>query len=371
VDVETVLPLIILPIGLGAWRAWRRSPADWLRIHFLATGIFLLTVAAVVAVFLGVAGSPARHYQASHLFLVTLAALLLLSGFIAVTFRTGVGRTVRLPPGASPGFGHRRRLFPWIGLTAVPLLAAAGGTLLAPSGWTGLPLTLAVVVPLLASSVLYPLYLQARRFDHATTALLANPWVHWRYTAEQWQSWAAIRRSWERARTPAFRWKRDWAELMFPILMMAGATWILGSGGTLEKAGVFVGCVAVLLVSAGLLMWHARREPERRYRRMLDATPDAYLGSEGLYCSGEYFPWVFSGNCLLEAVALHGPPRRMVLTFGTPNGAGTACLARLIPVPEGREVDLPPLQMQLRALCPTAAVNLTAQPSWCSEGCVR
>lgn len=102
---------------------------------------------------------------------------------------------------------------------------------------------------------------------------------------------------------------------------------MLCSDGTGEKAPVFAGFVAVLLTTAGLPIWTSRAG--ERYRRMLAARPEVALGCDGLYCSGEYHPWILSGNCLMEAAALHDPPRRLILTFGSFNRNGTARVAML------------------------------------------
>lgn len=323
-------------------------------------------VAALLAVILAILGGFASHWQIGRLVPAALAGLLLLCGFIALAFRIVEGPPAPVPPGVRLSDSHRRRLFPWIRRSGVLLAAIGAFALVVPSSWMFFPLTLGGMVLLLASSVLYPLYLQARRFDRGMTALLARPWVHWEYTAEQWYSWAAIQYAWERSRTQVFRWKRDWAQLIFPILTMGGATWMLGSGGSGEKARIFMGCVAVLLVTAGLTIWTSRAG-ERRYRRMLAARPEAFFGGDGLYCSGEYHPWSFSGNCLIEAAALHDPPRRLILTFGFPKRNGTARVAMLIPIPEGGESDLDALEQQLRARCPGAAVHLSERCSCCSE----
>jgi hypothetical protein len=207
---------------------------------------------------------------------------------------------------------------------------------------------------------LYPLYLKARRFDRGMSALAANPWVRWQYTPEQWQSWAAIQRSWDRAKTPVFRWKRDWAKLLVPILIMGAVTGLLSHDRPVERFAIFAGCTAFLLLAAALITWAARCEPERRYRRMLTARREAYLGADGLYCSGEFSPWVLSGNYLVEAAAIHDPPVRLVLTFDKPAGNSTTRIARMIPIPDGCEHDLSVLENLLRASCPEAAIHFTA-----------
>ena len=366
--MQIILPLFVLLSGLGAWRAWRRSPLYSLRTNFQLAGVILLMVAATVAATLGIFGRPASHSPTIQAVLIVSAVLLVLAGFIAVIFRTTKGRLAHLPQGVRQCEVHRRGLFPWIRRTGVLLVIVSVAALLVPSDWIGLPLALGAVVLLLGASMLYPLYLKARRFDRGMTALRANPWVHWQYTPEQWQTWAAIRRSWERAKTPVFLWQRDWPKLLFPIAILAAATWTLGDTGLGEKVAVFLGCAAALLVSATSITWLARREPERRYRRMMAARPETYIGADGLYCSGEYSPWILSGNYLVEADALHDPPGRLLLSFDSFHGNGTPRVSRLIPIPEGREDDLQLLQEQLRTRCPKATVRMVATVSpWHEE----
>jgi hypothetical protein len=294
---------------------------------------------------------------------MVLAMLLVLAGFIAAAFRISQGQGTDLPPGSGLCDVHRRKILPAIRSTGVLLIIASAAALLVPSGWSALPLTLGTIVLLIGASVFFPLYLKARRFDRATTALLTDPWIHWEYSQAQWQSWAAIQRLWERAGTRVFLFQRDWSKLLLPMAILAGASWILDDGGPGEKVSVFLGCVAVFLLAAGLLTWVARNEPEWRYRRMLAARPEAYLGADGIFCSGEYLPWILSGNPLAEAAALRDPPGRLVLSFDAFQGDGTTRVARLIPIPEGCEPDLDSLQQHLRRRCPKATVKLVAPAS--------
>jgi uncharacterized membrane protein SirB2 len=252
------LPLILLLLVLGAWRAWRRSPIYSLKTNCQLAGVFLAMVAAIVLVTLGIDGGPAGRSSAAKIALVIPAILLLLTGAIAVTFRITDGPLAHLPRGVSVCQIHRRRLFPWVRGMTILLVIVSVTAMLVPARWMGLPLALGGLVLLLGTSILYPLYLKARRFDRGMTALSADPWIHWHYSPEQWQSWAAIQRSWERARTPVFRWKRDWSKLIFPVAILATAPWILGDGGTAQKVGVMLACVVVLLRPPGSLYGRRR-----------------------------------------------------------------------------------------------------------------
>lgn len=360
--MQFILPLIVLMIGAGAWPAWRRSPAS-LTTNFQLAGAFMLMLTAIVASTLWIFNRPSSQSPITKVILIVLAIVIVFAAFTAVVFRLTEGRLAHLPKGASLSDIHRRRLFPWIRCTVVSLALLFVGALLLPADWVALPLSLSAVILLLAMSVLYPLYLKARRFDRGMTALMANAWIHWQYTPEQWQSWAAIQRSWERAKTPVFRWKRDWKKLLLPILIMGCFTVTLGNDAPGVKVLIFLGCSAILLLSIAVLTWASRSEPERRYRRMLTARREAYLGADGLYCSGEYTPWILSGNYLVEATAQQDPPARLVLQFDKFTGNSTARIARLIPMPEGSETDLTALEMQLRSCCPKAAIHIAAHAS--------
>jgi hypothetical protein len=361
--MRIILALISLLLVLGAWRAWRRSPIYSFKTNCQLAGVFLAMVAAIATVALEINGGHAGRSPAAKIAILIPAILLVLTGSIAATFRITDGPLPHLPRGVSVYRIHRRRLFPWIRGTTILLVILTATSLLAPTAWRGLPLALGALVLLLATSILYPLYLKARRFDRGMTALAAEPWIHWHYSPEQWQCWAAIQRSWERARTPVFRWKRDWAKLIFPIGILTIAPWILGTGGTAQKVGVMLACMMILLLSAAVTTWAVRCEPERRYRRMLTARREAYMGADGFYCSGEYSPWIRDGSYLMEATAMHDPPARLVLTFDSFTGTGAMYNARMIPIPEGCEGDLDMLQQQLRACCSMASVQLTARAS--------
>ena len=361
--MKIVLPFLVLTIGLGAWRAWRRSRFYSLKTNAQLAAAFLLLVGGIVAIVLGSFGRSAGHTPVARLALMALAIILIFAIFIATVFRITEGKQADPPQGASWSDVHGRRLRPWIGYTSALLLLDIVATVFTPPSWIALPLTLGGIVLLLGTSVLYPLFLRARRYDRATTALLASPWVHWRYAPEQWKSWALIQRSWEQAQAPIVQWKQDVPQALFPIAVLGIATWILGDGGPAEKVGVFLACIAVLLSASFLMVRAARREPQRRFLRILGSPPEAILGAQGIYCGGELSPWSVAGAHLVEAMALHDPPQRLVLNFDSlrANGSGASRQSRMIPIPQGGERDLHQLQQQLKAACPQASVRLTPQ----------
>ena len=92
---------------------------------------------------------------------------------------------------------HRERLRAWItGVCLVTCVLATAAALRPENGQMLWSLT--GIVGLAAGSVLFASYLKARRRDHGLNALLADPWVHWRYPQDQWLSLIHISKEKER-----------------------------------------------------------------------------------------------------------------------------------------------------------------------------
>jgi hypothetical protein len=360
-NMQIIASLVVVIIGLGAWRSWRRRPVYSLKTNLQLAGVFLLMITAILAVTFGVVQGRSLQSSNFRAVLTVLTGLLVLTGFMSLAFRITEAR-LRLPQGAKICDLHRRRLLPWIRSTGILLVFTSTGSMLAPERWSAAPLVLGAMVMLVAAAVLYPMYLQARRFDRSVTSLVQDPWVHWKYPAEQWQTWASIQRSWDRAQTPVFRLRRDWSKLLFPVAVFGIGARVLGTSGT-DRIIVAATCVAILFGVTAFLTGLARHQPERRYRRMLSSRPEAFLGAEGLYCSGEYAPWHMGSSSLLEATAVLEPPVRLVLSFSNTSRSGSNQVTRLIPIPEGSEGDVERLQHVLRSICPAASVQLAVPES--------
>jgi hypothetical protein len=366
--VQVILVLVALLTALGAWRAWRRSPLYSVKANFQLAAIFLLMAAALAAVPLAIFSGPVSHSPWAQAILAIVAGLALLTGSTAGILRITDGRVAQLPPSVQLVTIHRRKLHRWLWRAGVVLLIAAGAALAVPSSWRGLPLMLGGIDILLCGSVLFPLYMRARRFDRGISALVAGPWTHWQYTPAQWESWATNQLAWERSKLATIAWRREWPKMLTGVLVMAlifaGFSWLMVDGSAWDKVAAAAGGMALVLVTIICVNWFNRSECERSYRRTLAALPEAYFGAEGLFCSGEYSPWVLSGSYLVEATAPRDPPARLVLmfqTFRSSNFGGSSVrVAKRIPVPEGGERDLELLQQKLRACCPKATVHLIA-----------
>jgi hypothetical protein len=241
----------------------------------------------------------------------------------------------------------------------VYLLINAAVALALPSSWSWLPEALGGFVLLICGPMLGLAYMMARRNDRGMTSVVTNPWVHWQYTPEQWQAWIANEMAWEKAKQTPWSWKA-----MLILLLICAGLFALGTlmngGFTPENIAIFLGLCGLIVVLLAILYVAVRAQPARR-RRTLQAAPlEAYFGDEGVYCNGEYLPWILSGRYLLSASAESGPPAAVVLVFESFNGSTSVKLNKRILVPPDHVQDLAPLEKKLNARCPTAHVRLVA-----------
>jgi hypothetical protein len=135
----------------------------------------------------------------------------------------------------------------------------------------------------------------------------------------------------------------------------------LFTGASLQENEIIVGGLSgfvILLVAVAY--WFKRTNFDRRYRRLLAAAPEAWFGDEGLFCNGQYMPWILSGRYLLKATSAMDQPPRLMLIFESFNGSSSTQITQRIPIPDGHMVDLPMLEQKLNAHCPTASVHLSA-----------
>jgi hypothetical protein len=230
--VEIFVAIFFLLAGAGAWRAWRRNPLYSVRATLKLAGAFLAMFGVIVGLTHWISSAPARDpLQTTAIIVVAIA--LVVAGFSAFVLTLSEGPLAQLPPSVVRMDFHRRRLRPWLWAGGVVLLAIAVPALFVSSAL----ILLFAFFFLMLSSVLLPLYFKASRFDRGATTLIANPWVHWRYTPQEWETWVAAQ--------PAAR--------------------------------------------------------QRRYRKPGTRPAEAYLGAAGLLFGNEYCPWLASGCYLKAA----------------------------------------------------------------------
>jgi hypothetical protein len=354
-----ILLFAILSIT-GAWAGWRRSPLYSAKITLKLVVIFLLIVATIVGLSWASTSGAISHSPEVQMAMVFIAIVAVGTGATALIVRTTDSHVAQLPASVRMVTIERHKVQRWIWRTLVYLLISGAAALAFPQ-WSWLPGVPALLVFLGCGPMLTALYMRARRLDRGMTQVVATPWLHWNYTPPQWQAWAASQRAWELAKNPPFQWKRDgwkWTKfLLFITLLFAlGA---LVTGGTFRERVTLVAiATSFILVMMVLVAVVGHGAAERHYRRLLAAPPEAYFGAEGVFCNGAFTPWKLSGAYLIRANALHDPPARVELVFEQFSGSTSMEVTKRVPIPEGRESDLPLLQEKLSATSRTARVRL-------------
>ena len=357
--MQIALPLIAILIVVGAWRGWRRSPLYSPKITLQIVGVCLLIVAVWVAVSLGLFSGPLSHSPVALGIGAAIAIVVIGTGATGLLIHITDRHVAQVPPSAHLVTIHRRKVQRWFWRTVVYLLINAAAALSLRSSWHWLPIALGGFVLLMCGPMLMGFYMRARRLDLGMSAVIAAPWAHWQYTPAQWESWAKSQRAWEQSSSGALTWRKSLLLLLICMaLFVFGA--LFSGAGLRENVAIVAGLSAFLMLLLIGANWFGSTSYERRYRRLLAAPPESWLGDEGLFCNGEYSPWTLSGAYLLDATAPRDPPARLVLVFQTFNGTSSVQVARRVLIPEGHESDLAVLQQKLRECCRTASVHLLA-----------
>ncbi len=297
--------LLILFVGLGAWRAWSRSPLFSAKVVLEVAGAVIVGVGAMIAVVVWIADRKQALPASVELGLLFGLIAFATAGMIGAIMRISEGRMPAVPPGAAVIRAQRNKIVPWITDTAVIVAAAAIAAALVPAAWTMLPVALLDFLLLMSASMLVPLYMNAARMDRGTAALIANFWVHWQYKAEHWRAWVA-------ARCAA------------------------------EKPSSY--------------------KVKRIQRRFADAPAEAYLGPVGMMVGREYWPWVTSGSYLVSAdVRRDSSGPCLVLNFSMYAGTGSSAAEKWVPLPDDGTADLAGIQNHLRTACPRAVVEIVGK----------
>lgn len=313
----------------GSWYAWRRNPMYSRRrtLHFaLAT---ILSIAAVIAVIYGVIQVTQGRSQEFQITAILVAVAVCTIGLIWIIVTITTPKPMPLPAGVQMATLHRRRLIPWAKRMAWTL-AICGLLALVPSragsfNWIQFfALFVGAWVLGLGSILLAAGYIGGRNLDRALTSVLANPWVHWTYTPEEWCI------SIERQVALAERGKAKAIPLWIVFLSVA----IITSAG-MQFEGLLpvwgnlligVGFAGLLTGIIALTNRRQLRAPERLRARLGSAPHQAVLGPDGLYANGRYNPWLSSGIYLVGATI----DRR----------SNPALAFQFEQIPAGRTVDL-------------------------------
>jgi hypothetical protein len=338
--------------------AWRASPIYSLKSTFKLAGAAILIVAVVIGGTDLIYSNALSRWPAVQIVAGLAAFLIVTTGAMVMIVRITDSHVAQLAPSVKLVTLHRHGILRWFWRLVVYLLINGAAAIALPSSWNWLPLFLGGFVLLICGPMLGLAYMMARRNDRGMTSVIANPWVHWQYSAEQWQAWIANQMAWEKTRETPWKWKGA-----VKLILLCAALFALGvlfdGGFTGENTLVFcILCGFILLVILAFYI-AVRAHPGRRLRVLRAAPPEAWLGSEGVFCNGEYTPWILSGRYLIGAAAESGPPAAVVLTFESFNGSTSYKIFRRVLVPPDRAPELAPLDKKLAACCATANVHLT------------
>ena len=357
--MQIFLPIFAILTIIGAWTGWRRSPLYSVKITLQLVGAFLLIAAAVGAALMAILNGPISHSPAALGISLVVAIMALTTGASILIIRITDRHVAQLPPSVQLVTIHRRKVHRWIWRTVMFLLIDAGIALFPISIWNAVPAALGVIGLILSVPLLSILYMMARRNDRGMSAVIAAPWTHWQYTPAQWESWAKNQLAWERSKEATLTWRRWLILFLLCAVLFAFGAWFSG-GSFRENVVIVAGLLAFVMLLITWASWFGRTNLGRRYHRLLAALPEAWFGDEGLFCNGEYSPWILSGKYLLEATAASDPPARLVLIFQSFNGSTSVSVAQRIPIPEGRMSDVALLQQKLQARCPKAFIHMVA-----------
>jgi hypothetical protein len=358
--MQIALILFAILTIIGSFSAWRRSPLYSLKTTLKLIGAFVGIVAVTLAASWAVLSGPLPKSPVAQAILAIAAILALSIGAMVTIIRITDSHVAQLPPNVRLVTLSRHRITVWIWRFLVFLLVMGAASLVAPGDWYWLPSGLGGFMLLICGPLLAILYMMARRYDRAMTAVMANPWIHWQYTPEQWLAWAEKERGWETVKE-----KPGVKKGLFLSVLLCVALFGLGSlfsGGNAREKGVTVaGLTGMVVLMLGIVLLVQKLHPGRRYRHVLAAPPETWIGDEGLFSNGDFWPWILSGRYLLRAGAILNPkdePGRLVFVFQSFTGNTSVEVERRVLIQEGGVADLALLQRKLSSQCPKAVIRI-------------
>jgi hypothetical protein len=357
--MQIALLIFCFLIIVGAFAGWRRSPLYSVKTTLKLGGAFLLIVAVVAGATYAIVNSSLIRSPVAEIIASLVAVTVLGCGASIFIVRITDAHVAALPASARLVSVNRHKLYRWIWRLVGFLFINAAASLVLPSDWKWLPEELAGFVLVVCGPMLSIGYMMARRNDRGMSAVIANPWAHWQYTQEKWTQWAENQRRWEIGQEGPWSWKRVSLFVLFCAGLFALGT--LFTGGSLEENAIIVGGLTGFVILLALVaFWFKSTNFDRRYRRLLAAAPETWLGDEGIFCNGAYTPWTLSGRYLLKATAAMDQPARLIFVFESYNGSSSMEITQRVLIPDGSVAELPMLQQKLKAHCPTASVHMSS-----------
>jgi len=362
------LTLFALLSAVAGWAAWRSNPLYSTRATIRFVVLVGLASAAVVAAAVAAAQLAARISTALSVG-VTLAAV---TGGTCLLIWLIVSLSAPPVPHAArtlrPVRVHRAKLGRWVRAFVSTLLALGILALVLPGDDKVIPEMLGVLAVMLGTAMLFAGYLTARAMDGALATVESAPWMHWRYTGEQWRAWADAETARLRAPPPRWVWRRDWKRLLLPAAGVAVGVWLFDPGGWIWKASYLAALVLVTAGAVALSERYAAGAPRRLRALLLGAPPESYFGDAGVFSDGVFSEWRNAGKYLVAAALDERKPRSVALRFVeiVPGPNPPVTVAQDVLIPPDADGDLVRLQTLLSAACPTARVAV-ATPAAAQE----
>src|SRR5260370_36382185 len=167
IDMNILLLLLVLPVGYGAWRAWRRSPVATIKTNLKVTAAVVLWVGGMVGglnlIFLLWPGDSSN--SGLPMVLTIMVPLVGCVGLIYSVLRMTDRYFVKAPKGAVRVSVHRRKLYSkWKPVAIV--LAFITCPALFPAGYIWMDAAIFdAIFLLIAAMFLIGLYIKTNRLD--------------------------------------------------------------------------------------------------------------------------------------------------------------------------------------------------------------
>lgn len=350
---------------IGAWAAFRRSPMYSRSYLLRAAVVILLAVAGVVALIVTTIHFVQNRSTAvagSALAVAVTFGTLFMIFFIQAATVPKESKPAALPHNTKLVTVNRLKVLKWLKVFAI-LIAICALCALIPGPARYISLTLGGLTLFLAIIMLPVLYVTNRGLDKSLTATELDPWVHWRYTPQQWQQWSDVQAERLRVTPPTFTLSHDWHRFLFPFAAIIIGVYVFVPGGLLWKTIYVVGVCTAILTIAVIGGRGGAPHADKLHATLLAAPPEAYFGRDGLFADGVFNPWLNVSTYLVSAAVDERQPRSLLFNFEriVPNPYGpnqTVPIHQAVLIPAGSDADLARLQRELTVRCPTAQITL-------------
>ena len=158
----------------------------------------------------------------------------------------------------------------------------------------------------------------------------------------------------------------NWIVLLAIGLPIAAGMYFAGFQPLWIDPAVGLAASALMLGIVELSRRKTGEATDRLRRKLVAASPQAYLGPDGLFANGSYQPWFSTGVYLTRATLDAREPRTLLFEFEvipagrttTPSNISEAVLLPSSPDATELEAQLVQLQRELTTIASTARVNI-------------